>query len=450
MTGESFVSNPNFANETSNAYFEHASGVRVDTSAVLIEAIRREYPQLHLTVTPAFEANLIQFAASGNAALAPIDKENDRLYIKNFAPPTRRLDGDNGRLIDDIKFGKFLIDWDGKEYVVYIADGRDGQEAYPQVRNQYILSSSVQAIEKLLLEVGRFTNSIAGTVLVFDQGYWQKSRELWESIQSAEWSNVILDEDMKHDLIKDVENFFNSRETYQKLKVPWKRGVIYYGPPGNGKTISIKALMHSLYKRKDPVPTLYVKTLASYGGPEASLARIFAEARRYAPCYLIFEDLDTIITEQTRSYFLNEVDGLRSNDGIFMVGSTNHIDRLDPGISKRPSRFDRKYLFPNPNHEQRVKYAHFWQAKLKDNKDIDFPDKLCEAVSSITDGFSFAYMQEAFVASLLALAINDKEEGHHGIDLDRLPLWQQLKKQIKILRDELHQDPGEVMAALKI
>ncbi|KAI5252028.1 P-loop containing nucleoside triphosphate hydrolase protein [Aureobasidium subglaciale] len=450
MTGESFISNPNFANETSNAYFEHASGVRVDTNAVLIEAIRREYPQLHLTVIPAFEANLIQFAASGNAALAPIDKENDRLYIKNFAPPTRRLDGDNGRLVDEIKFGKFMIDWDGKEYVVYIADGRDGQEAYPQVRNQYILSSSVQATEKLLLEAGRFTNSIEGTVLVFDQGYWQKSRELWESIQSAEWSNVILDEDMKHDLIKDVENFFNSRETYQKLKVPWKRGVIYYGPPGNGKTISIKALMHSLYKRKDPVPTLYVKTLASYGGPEASLARIFAEARRYAPCYLIFEDLDTIITEQTRSYFLNEVDGLRSNDGIFMVGSTNHIDRLDPGISKRPSRFDRKYLFPNPNHEQRVKYAHFWQAKLKDNKDIDFPDKLCEAVSSITDGFSFAYMQEAFVASLLALAINDKEEGHHGIDLDKLPLWQQLKKQIKILRDELHQDPGEVMAALKI
>jgi transitional endoplasmic reticulum ATPase len=247
--------------------------------------------------------------------------------------------------------------------------------------------------------------------------------------------------------------------------------------------------MHSLYKRKNPVPTLYVKslvryahlqfghvlklTIRSYMGPEYSLAMIFGQARRWAPCFLIFEDLDTTITEQTRSYFLNEVDGLRSNDGIFMVGSTkyvnqrpheglerhdrtladsffSHLDRLDPGISKRPSRFDRKYLFPNPNHEQRIMYAQFWQEKLKDNKDVEFPDRMCEAVSSITDGFSFAYMQEAFVASLLALALSEKEEGHHDTDLDKLPLWQQLKKQIKILRDELERDPETAMANLKV
>ncbi|KAI4724959.1 P-loop containing nucleoside triphosphate hydrolase protein [Aureobasidium sp. EXF-10728] len=450
MTGENFASNPSFANDTSNAYFEHASGIRVDTNAVVMEAIRREYPQLHLTVISVNSCNLMAFAASGRAAAAPIDKENDRLYVRDFAPPARRLTGENGRLVDSVKFGKFLIDWEGKEYVVYIAEGRDGQGPYPIVRNQYVLSSSVHATEKLLLEAGRFTNSVDGAVLVFDQGYWQKNHELWESIQEAEWSNVILNEDMKHDLIKDVDNFFDGQDTYQKLKVPWKRGVIYYGPPGNGKTISIKALMHSLYKRKDPVPTLYVRSLVSFGGPEHSLSMIFGQARRYAPCFLIFEDLDTIITEQTRSYFLNEVDGLRSNDGIFMVGSTNHLDRLDPGISKRPSRFDRKYLFPNPNFDQRVMYAHFWQRKLKDNKDIEFPDKLCEAVSSMTDGFSFAYMQEAFVASLLALALREKEEGHHDADLDKLPLWQQLKKQIKILRDELNQDPGEALAALKV
>lgn len=95
-------------------------------------------------------------------------------------------------------------------------------------------------------------------------------------------------------------------------------------------------------------------------------------------------------------------------------------------------------------------YAKFWQAKLKDNKEVEFPDRVCEAVSSITDGFSFAYMQEAFVASLLALAVSEKEEGHHDTDLDKLPLWQQLKKQIKILRDELEQDPEQAMKDLRI
>lgn len=60
---------------------------------------------------------------------------------------------------------------------------------------------------------------------------------------------------------------------------------------------------------------------------------VFSKAREFAPCYLVFEDLDTIITYDVRSYFLNEVDGLKSNDGIFMIGSTNHLDRLDPGIA---------------------------------------------------------------------------------------------------------------------
>lgn len=68
-------------------------------------------------------------------------------------------------------------------------------------------------------------------------------------------------------------------------------------------------------------------------GPERSIALIFAKAREFAPCYLVFEDLDTVVTDSVRSYFLNEVDGLKSNDGIFMIGSTNHLDRLDPGIS---------------------------------------------------------------------------------------------------------------------
>lgn len=151
----------------------------------------------------------------------------------------------------------------------------------------------------------------------------------------------------------------------------------------------------------------------SFGGPEYSINQIFALARRTAPCHLIFEDIDTLITPNTRSYFLNEVDGLRANDGIFIVASTNHLEQLDPGIAKRPSRFDRKYLFPDPDERQREAYARFWQGKLAagdgdgdggGDPGLDFPDKVCHAFARITAGFSFAYMQEAFVAALLAIA----------------------------------------------
>jgi SpoVK/Ycf46/Vps4 family AAA+-type ATPase len=268
----------------------------------------------------------------------------------------------------------------------------------------------------------------------------------------------ILDADMKESIRSDVDRFFSSRETYQNLKVPWKRGIIYYGPPGNGKTISIKATMHTLYERKDPIPTLYVRSLSSFAGPEYSINEIFSLARRTAPCYLVFEDLDTIVSDNVRSYFLNEVDGIKRNDGILMLGSTNHLDRLDPGISKRPSRFDRKYLFPNPDEPQRVQYAHYWQKKLESNEEIEFPDVLCEGIASITGGFSFAYIQEAMVASLLAIAAGGEKgkaeqlvgdvgklslENGGDKDLEKLVLWREIKKQVKILRDEMGEEDGE-------
>lgn len=165
-----------------------------------------------------------------------------------------------------------------------------------------------------------------------------------------------------------------------------------------------------------------------------------------------------------------------------MLGSTNHLDRLDPGIAKRPSRFDRKYFFDNPTEKERIMYMHYWQNKLADNKDIEFPDKLCGAVAKITKGFSFAYLQEAMVASLLAIArdedrfveptclecmeeherpetggtcdrearrvfkglydwiwmVRQTDEGDK--DLDSYVLWRELKKQIRILREELEEE----------
>ena len=248
--------------------------------------------------------------------------------------------------------------------------------------------------------------------------------------------------------------------------------------------------MHSLYDRADPIPTLYVRTLTNVYGPEYAISTIFAKARQQMPCFLVFEDLDSIVSDNVRSYFLNEVDGLLNNDGILMVGSTNHLERLDPGISKRPSRFDRKYLFPDPDFDQRMQYCEFWRQKLADNEEIEFPVKLNKAIASITKGFSFAYMQEAFVAALLEIAKagddEDEDEGkqqssggkasrrvyHFSTlpsweppchcsswidrcecgrradvlkerDLDTYILWREIKKVVKSLREELDQEPGK-------
>jgi transitional endoplasmic reticulum ATPase len=83
--------------------------------------------------------------------------------------------------------------------------------------------------------------------------------------------------------------------------------------------------MRSLMGRRSQlIPTLYVKTIASrVVGPQGTLRLIFTKARQTAPCLLVFEDIDSIVTDEVRSYFFNEVDGLEDNNGILILGSTN-------------------------------------------------------------------------------------------------------------------------------
>lgn len=201
--------------------------------------------------------------------------------------------------------------------------------------------------------------------------------------------------------------------------------------------------MHSLFERNGfSIPSLYVKS-----APRTyDIRKIFTFARLFAPCLLIFEDIDTIVTPRTRSYFFNEVDGLENNDGLFMVASTNHLDQLDPGLSSRPSRFDRKYLFPLPDLEERKLYCEYWRKKLQDKPTIRFPEKLCPAIAEITEDFSFAYLKEAFVASLIVIAgkrTEAEETGKEGDDLNDYELWREIKKQVKALRDDMGSQKAE-------
>lgn len=397
-------------------YHHNSTGLRTNTDVVIVETIRKQYPNLHLTIIRQGSCDLLEFAADGHAQALSIDGDDtlpSTLKWVAYAPPARRMDHQPGSLIEVVQFGKFAYKWNEQEYILY--DIVDGLGGYTQ-EIQYVLGPSQESTEALVLQVSKYQDEVHDEVLVFDGGYWNKSKDFYRQIQNASWDNVILDPEMKKSLIGVVDTFFNSQQKYEKLKVPWKRGIIYYGPPGNGKTISIKAMMNSLSNRPDPIPNLYVRSLTSYYGPEGSIQAIFAKARAVAPCFLVFEDLDSLISPAVRSYFLNEVDGLKNNDGILMVGSTNHIEQLDPGISKRPSRFDRKYLFSNPDFKERVLYCEFWRRKLEGNAEIEFPLRLTKAIAGITQNFSFAYIQEAFVAALLAIAGQEGKDGSEHAD----------------------------------
>jgi len=178
---------------------------------------------------------------------------------------------------------------------------------------------------------------------------------------------------------------------------------------------------------------LYVKSFQSYKGEEGAMADVFNKARQLSPCVIIIEDLDSLITDRNRSFFLNQLDGLEGNDGLLIIGTTNHFERLDPGLSTRPSRFDRKYLFDDPDLEERTLYCRYWQKKLQSNKNVSYPDELVDEIAKSTEQFSFAYLKEVFVSSLVLLAGFEDSEKPEFEDL--------IKAQIKTLRKQLDKIP---------
>ena len=343
-----------FSHTVYDEYKKLYSGVTFDQDVTVTAALRRQYPNHNLTTVQASNVNLMYFAAAGKAsAKLDIDTEAVR-RIRGYVQGTRR--GEEGSLAELIRFAKYNYNWLGEEFIVYVVQ-------FPFFVFNYILKEPAEgesingrsvATDLLVEAIGKWQAPSKGDhvicmylivapwdlannfVDVFD-GYWQSSRDLWDQVEKASWKDVILDEKMKKSLVDITKKFFDSRDIYKELESAWRRGIIFHGQPGNGKTISpcsfvpsnrailicaigIKALMHTLNTREHPVPSLYVKAATQTW----QIRQIFLMARRMAPCLLIFEDIETVVTPALRSYFFNEVDGLENNDGIMIIASTNH------------------------------------------------------------------------------------------------------------------------------
>ncbi|NJK80549.1 MAG: AAA family ATPase [Chloroflexaceae bacterium] len=260
----------------------------------------------------------------------------------------------------------------------------------------WIVADTQQIADNFFTAVCKWHTEVRGEVLVFENGHWSKSEELYRELKGITFENLILKGALKHDIRTDLESFFAARDTYHHYGIPWKRGILFIGPPGNGKTHAVKALINHLNQ-----PCLYVRSFkAEYGTDHHNIHRIFQRARDQAPCLLVLEDLDALINDDNRSFFLNELDGFASNEGVVTLATTNHPERLDVAIIDRPSRFDRKYHFDLPATPERHAYTALWNGRLQ--RELQLPEQGLLAVAEQTHGFSFAYLKELFLSSMMA------------------------------------------------
>ncbi|NEU84149.1 ATP-binding protein [Nostoc sp. UIC 10630] len=343
------------------------------------------YPKKALLESNDSSFNLEKYA---EANLCKIKYDN---HIHN-----QMLTGWNGMDNEIYKYNenaRFQVSWQGNKLDVVLMSWNEG---YCKTRYSWILADTSEVAEKFFAAVCEWNSEIRDELLVFEDGYWDKNPELFQSIQSSTFENLVLHKTLKQDIQDDLINFFASRETYANYSVPWKRGILFIGSPGNGKTHTVKALINQMQQ-----PCLYVKSFKSeYATDSDNIRKVFKQARQSAPCVLVLEDIDSLLNDENRSFFLNELDGFASNQGIVTIATTNHPERLDSAISDRPSRFDRKYHFDLPAFPERETYITLWNYKL--NSGMGLSEEVVSQIAVLTEGFSFAYLKELFLSSMIS------------------------------------------------
>ena len=325
----------------------------------------------------------------------------------------------------------FDVSWQGHKLEVVTASWN---ENFQRPAIHWVIAESQQIAESFVIALCDWCSEVRGEVLVYTGSCWSKSRALFDAIQSARFDNLILRQGLKEQILDDARKFVEARATYERYRVPWKRGILLLGPPGNGKTHCAKALVNQL-----GLPCLYVQSFKSQHRPEhAGIHEVFQRARKSAPCIMLLEDLDSLITAESRSFFLNELDGFAENAGIITLATTNHPDRLDPAILERPSRFDMKYHFDLPGPAERFTYLEMWNGRLEEEMRI--PPGDVEELASVTDNFSFAYLKELMLAAVMRWISNPEVGAMPGV----------LRQQVQLLRDQMSYQvqPAPRMAGL--
>ncbi len=177
--------------------------------------------------------------------------------------------------------------------------------------------------------------------------YWMRGRRRMK----RPLNTVILPDNQMQGLVKDMEQFFTSAQIYQTRGIPYRRGYLFSGPPGTGKTSAVVALAGHLDL------DVYIVNLATLTDDDKLLSA-FCEAPSRS--ILLIEDIDAMNRGQktesksdekplsllgvTLSGLLNTIDGVASPEGRITIMTTNYPDRLDDALL-RPGRVDRHERF---------------------------------------------------------------------------------------------------------
>jgi len=235
-------------------------------------------------------------------------------------------------------------------------------------------------------------------------------RESAVEVPDVHWEDVGGLENVKRELHETVQYPVEHADKYIKFGMNPSKGVLFYGPPGCGKTLLAKAIANECGANFISIkgPELLTQW---FGESEANVRELFDKARAASPCILMFDEMDSIAKtrggggpgsseagDRVINQILTEVDGVGARKNVFVIGATNRPDIIDPAVI-RPGRLDQLIYIPLPDLESRIAIFKAALRKAPVDPSIDI-----EVLARSTHGFSGADITEICTsASKLAI-----------------------------------------------
>lgn len=230
-------------------------------------------------------------------------------------------------------------------------------------------------------------------IMRYVRGTYGRFKKITPEMPLAKIDDVAGYVGVKQELLEIVD-YLKDPEKFERVGARPPKGVLLYGPPGNGKTLLAKAVAG------EAAASFFEQSASSfiqiYAGEGAKAVRqLFDAARKAAPSVIFIDEIDAVGASrsiagahderlQTVNAILTEMDGFANNTGIVVVAATNRLEVLDEALV-RPGRFDRKVFIGTPSVLDREQILKRHSLKIQVADDVDW-----KHWSAQTKGFSGA------------------------------------------------------------
>ncbi len=254
----------------------------------------------------------------------------------------------------------------------------DNQQKHPQDVNQWSALSSYSFVAS------------GNTIKAIPAGFYDLDRTNMgilftkQDLSVDNW--LTFPDSIMSQITSEISSFWKKADLFEKYGFLHKRGYMFYGPQGSGKSILVQQILNALIKEEHGIvlngntaPALLIKGI--------EVVRKIEPHRRVI---CLFEDIDSIINRYGEESLLSFLDGESNTNHVLHIATTNYPEKLDPRIVNRPRRFDRVIKIGMPSEVMRRIYL---AEKLK----IEDQDELTRYVKG-TEGFSFAGLAELVIS----------------------------------------------------